>query len=71
MSCYLAVVIGGSMSMNLEIPCPHCTAKAGQICTVTCKINGERVRDLIDALTQLDLSLDEITIKPRKYRPRG
>lgn len=59
------------MSMDLRRECHHCGAEVGEICKETCSVNGEEVKALIKALADLDLSLDEICIKPRKYRCRG
>lgn len=59
------------MGMDLSRECHHCGAPIGEICKATCSINGDKIIDLIKALETLDISLDEVVIKPRKSVLRG
>ena len=52
------------MSMNLKLECPHCTAGIGQMCTKECSANGKHIIKLEACLNKIDLSLEDIQLKP-------
>ena len=45
------------MSMDLTEDCPHCPALKGEICTDDCEVNGEKIKRLRKALSDLDMTL--------------
>lgn len=45
------------MAMDLTKDCPHCNAPRGQMCEETCKVNGEKAKNLKAALAVLGLYL--------------
>lgn len=46
--------------MDLKINCPHCTAKAGELCTKECSANGYKIVNLDKALRALSLTFKGI-----------
>lgn len=62
------------MSMDLREDCPHCEAKAGEICTLQCTANGDKVKVLHSALYGLGLTIENLKLsfdydKHHYYRP--
>lgn len=49
--------------MDLTIDCPHCSAKAGEICTKDCEVNGKKIDLLEKILISLDMTLENITMR--------
>jgi len=42
--------------MDLSQECPHCNAGVGEICEVTCEVNGKYIKKLSKNLEDLDLN---------------
>lgn len=49
--------------MDLEIDCPHCSARAGEICKINCGVNGEKIDALESILIDLDLTLKDVVVQ--------
>ena len=48
--------------MDLTVDCPHCIAKAGELCEFDCDVNGEKLEKLKEALNDIDLSMKNLKV---------
>ena len=50
------------MAMDLNKSCHHCDAPIGVICSVLCSVNGDKVKNLIFSLKELDLDVSNLNL---------